>query len=426
MHNPTYSKLAVFSLLLTVLLLAPGKPAAQVNMNMPYSIYGVGEVHFNQYIQNLGMGGLNQAYRSNVSINDVNPASYAAIDSTSFVFEATMFGHFYEQETTEMKQQSDYVSLGNISFGFPVTQWWRFAGGLKPYSQVGYRIRDIEQHDQAGQINYFYEGSGGINQVFIGSAFEPVNGLSLGFNASYLFGNLDYEATATSDSAGVYQTNLTNTNRVKGWTLGFGAQYHRRISDHRHFTIGATFGHEQEATVNSSDLLMRRLQGETFFDTIADLDREEGTMTLPAHYGFGVHGRLNRTWAGGIDYQWQNWESFRFLDDPENFNNSYRVAAGVRYTPQAETFSTIFHRLEYTVGLRYAQSYLKPHGENLDEFGISFGTIIPIRGSLSAVNINFEYSQRGSTSDHQMLENFYRLNVSVNIYERWFMRRRFL
>ncbi len=392
---------------------------------MPYSIYGVGEVHFNQYFQNLGMGGISQAYRSNVSINDVNPASYAALDSTSFVFEATMFGHFYEQETTDIKQQSDYVSLGNLSFGFPVTSWWRFAGGIKPYSQVGYRIRDVEQHDQAGQINYFYEGSGGINQLFIGSAFEPVNGLSFGVNASYLFGNLDYEATATSDSSGVFQTNLTNTNRVKGWTVGFGTQYHRRVSDHRHYTLGATFGHQQEATVNSSDVLMRRLQGEAFFDTIAAFDRDEGVMTLPAHYGIGVHARLNRKWAGGIDYQWQNWDNFSFLDDPENFNNSYRIAAGVQYTPQAETFSTIFHRLEYTAGLRYEQSYLQPLGNNLDEFGISFGTIIPIRGSLSAVNLNFEYSRRGSTGDHQMLENFYRLNVGVNIYERWFIRRRF-
>lgn len=419
-------KAAAVSLLLAVLfLLAPGQLEAQINMNQPYSIYGVGEMRFNQYFQNLGMGGLNQAYRSNVSINDVNPAAYSALDSTSFVFEATMLGHFYEQETADVKQQSDYVSLGNLSFGFPVTSWWRFAGGIKPYSQVGYRIRDVEHHDQAGQINYFYEGSGGINQFFVGSAFEPVDGLSLGANVSYLFGNLNYEAAARSDSAGVFQTNLTNTNRVRGWMFGFGAQYHHRISDHRNFTLGATYGHEQEATVSSSDILMRRLQGDNFFDTIAEYDRADGVMSLPAYYGFGVHGQLNRRWSGGIDYQWQNWNNFTFLDDAEDFNDSYRVAAGVRFRPQAETFSTVFHRLEYTAGVRYAQSYLKPQGENLDEFGISFGTIIPIRGSLSAVNLNFEYSQRGSTTDHQMQENFYRLNVTVNIYERWFIRRRF-
>jgi len=427
MHKPQYRKpAALFMILAALLLLNPEHVASQINMNMPYSIYGVGEIRSNQYFQNMGMGGINQGYRTNVSINDVNPASYAALDSTSFVFEATMFSHFYEQETADVTQQSDNISLGNLSFGFPVTSWWRFAAGIQPYSQIGYRIRDVEHHEQAGQVNYLYEGSGGINQFFFGSSLELFDGLSVGANVSYLFGNLDYQAEVRSDSSGVFQTNLTNRNRVKGWMYGFGAQYHHKFSDHRHITLGATYGHQQEANVNSSDILMRRLQGDNFFDTIAELDREEGLMTLPAYYGFGFYGQLNRRWSGGMDYQWQNWDSFEFPGKTEDFNDSYRVAAGVRYSPEAETFSTVFQRLEYTAGVRYEQAYLKPQGESLNEFGISFGTRIPIRGSLSALNLNFEYSQRGSVNDHQMRENFYRINVSVNIYERWFIRRRFL
>ena len=409
-----------------IVLLIPEKATAQGAINMPYSVFGLGELRHNQYMQNMGMGSLSQAYRSNVSINDVNPASYAALDSTSFVFETTLFAHFYEQRTSDIRQQSDYVSLGNISLGFPVTRWWSFAAGLKPYSQVGYRIRDFEDHPEAGMVNYLYEGSGGLNQLFIGSAFEPVRGLSLGVNVNYLFGRLAYEASVKSDSAGVFQTNLTNANQVSGWTLGFGMQYHHRFSDHRHITLGITYAGSQEVDLSSTETLRRRLLGEPRFDTIAHIEMDDERLSLPGYYGFGVFARLNTSWAAGIDYQWQNWEDFRFLDKPDTFNDSYRVAAGVRYRPVPETFPTFFHRMQYSAGLRYGQSYFMPLGETLNEFGISFGTTIPIRGSLSALNIQFEYSRRGVADTHPMEENFYRLNIGINIYERWFIRRVFL
>ncbi len=106
-------------------------------------------------------------------------------------------------------------------------------------------------------------------------------------------------------------------------------------------------------------------------------------------------------------------------------HNGFQVATGVRYTPQAETYSTLFSRIRYAVGFRYGQAHIKPNGEPLNDFGMSFGMDIPIRGSLSAMNLAFEYGQRGDTGDHMIQENFYRINIGVNIYERWFSRRRF-
>ncbi len=419
-------KLAALITLLAICLAWPSaKSIAQGNINMPYSMYGVGELQFNQYFQNLGMGGISQGYRSNVSINDVNPASYSALDSTSFVFETTVFTHFYEQKTKDLKQQSDFFTLGNISVGFPVTRWWSFAAGLKPYSQLGYNIRDVQEHQQAGTVSLLYQGSGGLNQVFVGSAFEPVKGLSLGVNASYLFGNLDHEASLKSDSIGVFQTNLVNANQVSGWILGLGLQYRHDFTEYRHITIGASYGDKQDVNVNTTETLRRKLPGEMFYDTIVHVDLEDGRLSLPQYYGVGVYGRLNRQWAAGVDYQWQNWEAFEFLGKKENLSNSHQVSAGVKFNPTVETLPTIFHRLQYTAGVRYGQSYFQPEEKSLDEFGISFGTTIPIRGSLSALNLNFEYSRRGSVDNHFMKENFYRLNIGVNIYEHWFIRRRF-
>lgn len=426
MYNSYIKKFAALTLFFILgVALSPSTTTAQGNFNLPYSIYGVGELRFGEYFQNMRMGGISQAYSSNVSINDINPASYAALDSTSFVFEATLFSHFLEQETAVARQRSDFISLGNISFGFPVTRWWSFAAGLKPYSSLGYSIRDREDHPQAGTVTYFYEGSGGLNQLFIGSAFKPFGGLSAGFNASYVFGGLDYEASVVSNVLGVYQTNLTSAHQVNGWMFGFGMQYRHDISEQQHITFGATFGNQQDLDISSTETLKRRLTSEMLYDTISFVEAEKAVMSMPMYYGFGVFGRLNNNWSAGLDYKWQNWEEFEFPGRGGNYNNSYQVSAGVEFAPTIETFATFFHRLRYSAGLRYGQAYFMPGGEPLDEFGISFGTSIPIRGSLSGLNLNFEYSRRGSEDVHMIQENFYRINIGINIYENWFIRRRF-
>ncbi len=424
MYNPFCRRLATALIFFVGSLMLAPQAFTQVRINLPYSIYGVGELRFNQYFQNMGMGGISQGYRSNLSVNDVNPASYTATDSTSFVFETTLFSHFYEQRTNTVKQQADYISLGNFSFKFPVTPWWSFAAGLKPYSAVGYQIREDDQ-GQPGAFRYVYEGSGGLNQLFIGNAFEPVKGLSIGMNASYIFGKFNHESSVVSDSVGVYLTNLIRANDVTGWMFGFGMQYQHIISDNRWFVVGATFGNQQDMDVSRTETLRRMLPGVLNYDTIYHNVADPGTLTLPAYYGVGLYGRLNRQWSGGIDYQRQNWESYQIMGSSQNLNNSQQVSLGVGFSPVVETYSSIFHSIRYSAGIRYGQAYFQPQGEPLNEFGIAFGLHIPVRWTFSGIKLGFEYSQRGSTTDHLMQENFYRINFGINIYERWFVRRRF-
>lgn len=421
----TYLKIASV-LLFSLLMLAPfGATQAQNRINMPYSIYGLGEVRFHHNYQNMGMGGISQAFRSNMTVNEINPASYTAVDTTSFIFDLTMVSHFYEQKTSLLTQQSDYISMGNLSFSFPLTKWWSFAAGMKPYSLMGYSIRDEEDHPMAGKVHYLYEGSGGLNQLFIGNAVKLFDHLSLGVNASYVFGDMRREASIFSDSADVFQTNLLYTNRAGGWMLGFGMQYEFVFANNRFLTVGATYGHQQDISLRTKETLRWRLPGVSAYDTLSHKVLDEATLSLPQHYGAGVFARFSNNWAGGIDYQWQNWESFRLPGQEKTFNNSYQLAAGIVFNPTLETYSPFIYRWEYTAGIRYGQSYLRHQDETINEFGISFGVHIPVRRAFSGIRIGFEYSQRGSVDDHFMQENFYRLNVGVNIYERWFIRRRF-
>ena len=410
--------------LLFLLLTLPGLQA-QNRINMPYSIYGVGELRFNEFHQNMGMGGLSQGFRSNMFVNDVNPASYTATDSTSFIFDITTVTHFYGQKTSSLSQQSEYISLGNISMSFPLTQWWAFGAGIKPYSLVGYNIRDYDEHPLAGKVSYIYEGSGGLNQLFLGTAINPVGGLSLGVNASYIFGNIAHEASVIADTVFMYRTNALNTSNVRGWLLGLGAQYQFKFSENRQLTIGATYGNQSDLNLEATETLRRRQPGVFAYDTISHRTFADGFLSLPQYYGAGLFTDINRNWAAGIDYQWQNWDSFSMSGQQNHFSNSYRLATGVQYSPTVETYSSFFNRMRYTAGIKYGQSYLTDDNDPLDEFGITFGVHIPVRLAMSGVKIGFEFSQRGAVDNNPMQENFYRINIGLNIYERWFIRRLF-
>ena len=86
---------------------------AQNRINSPYSMFGPGEVRGNSLFQNMSMGGIAQGFRSNVIVNHVNPASYTASDSLSFIFDAVIFSHMYRQKLDGNQQMSNYSMLGN-------------------------------------------------------------------------------------------------------------------------------------------------------------------------------------------------------------------------------------------------------------------------------------------------------------------------
>ncbi|MFO7978940.1 MAG: hypothetical protein R6U64_09795 [Bacteroidales bacterium] len=425
MYKIFYSARLAFFVISCALFLNLSSAGAQTRISSPYSRFGVGELQFNQNFRNMGMGGLGIGYRGNTNVNSLNPASYTGFDSTSFVFEATVFSHFYEQITATQRQNSNYSSLGGLSFGFPVTRWWGVGMGFKPFSSVGYKVNDFSDEAEIGRVNYLYQGQGGINQAFIGNAFRVLPGLSVGVNASFLWGNLDRHTSVYSDSTGFFMTNQIQSNKVNGWHFGFGAQYELFLSEVQKLTLGATFGNDNPVGVQTTETLQRMLPGFTRFDTIRHDEGIEGTMTIPRYYGAGAFMNFNGQWAAGADFQYQNWESFELFGESEGLNDSYQMAFGLQHNPNVETYSSFLSRIEYRAGFRFGQTYLNPRENAIDEFGISFGVGIPVKRTLSGLNISLEYGQRGNTSNNLIQENFFRINVGVNVYERWFVQRRF-
>jgi hypothetical protein len=416
-------KLLCFALLLFMSGL--GGIHAQNRINSPYSMFGPGEVRGNEYFRNMSMGGLSQGFRSNLSVNYNNPASYTATDSLSFIFDAVVFSHFYQQSLNGEKQLTNYSTLGNFNFSFPVRRWWSVAAGILPYSQLGYKISEFTTNDVDGRINFLYEGSGGINQVYLGHGFRILPSLSVGFNASYLFGKSQDETIVSSDSLGFYSTIWNYTDEIDGFMFSYGIQWHKNFGSDRFINIGATYTHETLLDLKQNNTLIRELPRQTLPDTISHLTGTTANMKIPTKMGAGVFVKFNNLLGAGIDYETQTWSAFEASNQIQNLNDTYMVRLGAIYNPRIETYTSIFNRLEYRAGLRYGKSFLNLQNSNFNEFGISFGIGIPVRRSLSGLNIGFEYSTRMADNPGMIEENFFRVNLGLNVYERWFVKRRF-
>ena len=82
-------------------------------------------------------------------------------------------------------------------------------------------------------------------------------------------------------------------------------------------------------------------------------------------------------------------------------------------------------RVVYRAGARFGDSGLNINGEDIDEFGISFGVGLPAGRLLTNANLGVEFGRRGTTSAGLVEENFFSVFLSLSLNDRWFQQRKF-
>ena len=418
--------------LLVVLITLTGQLTfAQIQIGSPYSRFGIGDLARNSSIVNMGMGGTSLAFSSPYYINTANPASYAAFDTTSFIFDGSVYGRLSTLHTDQMSQKSRFASLGSLLFGFPVTKWWKSSFGLLPVSNMGYKILDTQSDDPTGKVQFSYTGSGGLDQFYVGNAFKLHKNLSVGFNAAFVFGPLNkVQSVSYPDSAYMYSAKITNSIYVQDILLSYGLLYRKTYNTDHFFAAGLTLSNSQ--TLRGTDELLST----TFtHDYVNDYDRIRDTVLykpgitsifkLPSSIGIGIStGRTDR-WLTAADFKMQDWSKFRYNDQSDSLQNSFELSAGTQFKPSFTDVGSYLSRIQYRFGVRYAQTYLKLHNLQLKESAISFGLGLPLKKSKSTFNLAVEAGKRGTTSNGLIQENFVRISFGVSFYERWFIQRKY-
>jgi hypothetical protein len=81
--------------------------------------------------------------------------------------------------------------------------------------------------------------------------------------------------------------------------------------------------------------------------------------------------------------------------------------------------------MAYRLGGHYHNSYLQLDGEQLKDYGISFGVGLPLRNTKSSFNLTLEAGRRGTLENNLIRENYLFLSFSVTLHDFWFMKRKF-
>lgn len=404
--------------------------AQSISTYSPYSRYGIGQIPTRGFAATKAMGGISQAVRSPYGINYLNPASYTAQDTMSFILD---FG--FETGATTLESQGQSVKNGfggmhHIAISFPVTKYWGASLGLVPYSQVGYQLKHYETDpfilSSIGRIKYYHEGNGGINQLYFGNAFEPIKNLSLGFNLSYFFGSLNYvnKKVFPSNSTDFASSTETKSISIQDIALSIGAQYNLYLDNEKKsfLTFGLTFDNENK--IRAKRIYYSRLEVGSSSDTITYKDSAYGHITFPRNLSVGVAYNIKNKLFASLEFSTQDWTNAEFLGSKQPLTDSKYYRFGLEYTPNRYDLKSYLKRMSYRIGGHYANTYLKFDGHQINEYALSVGIGVPLRNNTK-FNIGYEWGSRGTTSYGLIKENYGILSLSLSFYDFWFMKRKY-
>lgn len=411
----------VFFLLL-VLLAGFNIARAQTLTGSPYSRYGIGELMEAKFANSAGMGGIGTAFYDGAHINVQNPASYAYLSLTAF--DAGAFSSWVKYSTPAVSQNKNFSSWNYLALAFPVAKKFGASFGLLPYSASGYSTVTSVKDATTGGYTYSHQGSGSLNQFYLGLAYKPIKNFSVGINASYLFGQLKQVRLVSFDNPALYNTYGETISYLGGFYLNAGVLYTAKINDNYSLILGLTGAGSTQINGTRKTLFTQETIT-TIKDTIGE-GEVKGNINIPAYVSGGITLRRTDKWLVSAEYSGQSWSGQQMFGQVDsNLTNSSRIKAGGQYVADVSGRSGYLKQIRYRAGVQYQKSYVKINDNQVNNFSVSVGLGFPVNRSFSEINIAAEFGQRGRWAGQLVKEQYIRVLFGVTINDRWFIQRKY-
>ena len=393
---------------------------AENGMNSPYTRYGFGQLSMMEVGVNKGMGGTGIGMQNNSQINMLNPASYAAVDTLTFLLDVGMSLHNANFAEGNVKMNARNTTFDYIAMQFRLMPKLGMTIGMTPFSNIGYNFSNTQviRDDEDGQVtttNRYY-GDGGLRNVTTGLGWSPFKGFSIGANLSYIYGEVyhyvynQYSESAISTRTKQYMADITT------YKVDLGMQYAKSFGKNR-ITLGATYqlGHAIDDKAYTIDVTSTN--GSANHDTLS-----VSSFSIPAGIGAGISYTYDERLTFAADYSMQQYSTANFFG--YKGADYHRASVGFEYIPERVT-RKLFRRARYRAGLHYATShyYVGEH-RGPTEYGASIGIGLPIMNGWSAksiVNISGQAVHvRPAPGSGMITENYLRLSIGLSFNEGWF------
>lgn len=399
-----------------------------------YSRFGIGERIDGFNNRAPSMGGIGFALGGGGFTSLANPS----LLSDLFLTRASVGIHFDNLRITDASgatSETSAATLSGFSLGIPLIAGRLGAGlGLAPFSRIGYRIYNESTFDDIeGEPVSFgrsIEGNGGLDRLSLGFGYRITPGVSLGLRGDFLFGIIeDIRRTSFFDFQ-YADTRLAEATRVSGVGLGIGARA----------KLPSLLRQGDLASIGLSVNFPIRLTGERVITSGESIDPDtlvvgaDGSMDLPLAIGLGAAWQSSPKFVAIADMQYERWSRFESTfvlpgynaGDGGRLDDRLRLSAGFEFYPAGrDLLAGYFRRTAYRFGVFYEKSYASPVPDSrINAYGLTGGFSFPTLIPGTRVDIHVEVGNRGTAKDMLIQDRYFRIGVSLNFADRWFVRRR--
>ena len=394
----------------------------------PISRFGIGQTFGPGLTRNEGMAGCGLAVPNSDHPNLINPALLSFNRKVNLDIDLRYV--YRDLRGPGSASLSDGGGgPAQMSFIIPINKRLSTAFGIRPKTFRDF-IFDQKQFEGTDSLGFRNRGFGGNTQVWLAAGYEVSKTISLGLEASYLFGTLE-----DSVSFGVLPT-TTNLN--------FISIYKRKISQfvfkpgiHLRFPVTANkstylaFGGTADLG-NSFGLREYRTftikNAGSVQDTLQDGNKSRLKRSVTYSAGFS----LFNPEVGSVSAEFDWIESAG--ENSENAivkaHNAIAVRLGGEYTIGTKKSTRYLNIITFRGGLSYQQFPLQQDGKFITDQKVSVGASFPIirkeaKFSRPLINLAVAYGQRGLKGSTVGLEEYWQVTVGFTLNDfLWFNRYR--
>lgn len=423
-------------------------------LNSPLSRFGLGNPVDQFFAAQSGMGGLESTYQNAFHLNIENPATLASLQSTSF--EVGGFGRSAKLSDSNGSANTWQGNMRYLALGFPLRNpislnlerqqnVWNagMAFSLRPTTNVGYDLEVLDNSTEFGRTSNTLKGTGGTYRFSWSTAFRWKM-LSAGLNVNYNFGKITNSRIVTfEDITESLASELVEDIAVKGTSLGYGLLYthnFKSLNDNgemvpngKRIIVGLNGNIGKDIGTDASTLFRRFSPNNQLFvlDTLISETGKSGTLTLPSSYSVGIAFEdVNRLFIGA-EYGSRSYSDYRNDAQPDQLLDANRIAFGIQYIPNANSYNKFTKRIRYRAGVRLEQDGRTLEGgdgaaaqarRNAITLGLGLPFRLP-RQQISFVDLAVEFGKFGVPDI--LDENYIQFTMGFSLNDNsWFFKRK--
>jgi hypothetical protein len=402
-------------------------------VNSPFSRFNIGSMEPAGSFRSLAMGGIATSMRDNNSIYFSNPASYSCLDTNSFIFDFGIDYSINKIPSGISDYTSDDMNFDHLFMGFPLSKGWGFAVGIMPISNGYYkmsetvRLGDDGYNPLTGGYTSYHAGEGGFNNFFMGSGVRINKNFSVGVNMTIIFGEINRSNLfAFDDFYNVFHIDRSEKLKLGGINFDYGMQYTTSLKNDYFINAGVSLNTAKHYSSKYEQLkLSYTAYGSK--DTISYISDNSTSAFIPGTLKLGISFGKKNKFITGFDFVSTNWSNSKIPGSTGYATNTKSLLWGAEFIPDKFSNYSYLKRVSYRIGAHTGGNYLTINGEQLKEYGASFGIGLPMRRSLSKTNLFFDFTKKsGSSANDLHTENYYTIGISLNLYDDfWFFKRKY-